>query len=269
MTANPLLLQERHDFIEQQLLLEGRVLALDLARQLKVSEDTIRRDLRDLAAAGLCQRVYGGALRLPAAPQTGTMTERASQRPDDKLLLAQAAVALVRAGQVLFIDAGSTNLAIARALPDLPLTVITNAPAIAALVIDRPAIELIVIGGRVDARSGACLGASALRDVALLRPDIFFAGACGVDAQAGVSAFQFDEAEFKRQVAAVSKAVLVAATADKLGTAAPYQVLSCAQLTYLVIGHDADVVQADAFAAVEVRVVRAAAPGPRRPQSFT
>lgn len=249
-----LLPQERLSLIQQRLQQDGRVLALDLARQLHVSEDTVRRDLRDLAGAGLCQRVYGGALR---APHSASLAERSGQQSGRKLLLAQAAVTLVRAGQVLFIDAGSTNLAIARALPDLPLTVVTNAPAIAAQVMERANIELIVIGGRVDARSGASLGAGALRDVARLRPDLFIVGACGVDAEAGVSAFLFDEAQFKHQVAAVSKAVLVAATADKLGTAAPYQVLPAAQLSYLVIDGPAPAAQVEAFAALQVQVLRA------------
>ena len=69
-----LLLKQRHALIQQQLQADGRVLALDLARQLDVSEDTIRRDLREMAAAGLCQRVYGGAL--PLAPDGGSLTQR-------------------------------------------------------------------------------------------------------------------------------------------------------------------------------------------------
>lgn len=261
MSATPLLLQERHSLIQQRLQADGRVLALDLAQQLQVSEDTIRRDLRDLAAAGLCQRVYGGALRLPeptSAPDHGSLNARLAVRPASKSRLAQAAVGVVQANDILFLDAGSTNLAIAAALPDYPLTVITNAPAIGALLVERPAIELIMIGGRVDARSGASLGASALRDVAQLRPDLYFAGACGVDVHSGVSAFHFEEAEFKRCVAAVSKAVLVAATDDKLGTAAPYQVMAAAGLAYLVVEHGADAAQADAFAALGVRLLRAA-----------
>ncbi|MEO6919905.1 MAG: DeoR/GlpR family DNA-binding transcription regulator [Collimonas sp.] len=243
-TAN-LLLKERHALIQQRLLADGRVLAPDLAQQLNVSEDTIRRDLRDLAAAGLCKRVYGGAL--PLAPATAPLAERRTQAPQRKARLARAAVTLVNAGNVLFIDAGSTNLAIVEALPPVPLTVITNAATIALALLVQPHIELIMVGGRVDARSGANLGATALRDAERMRPDIFFLGACGIDADAGLTCFNYEEAEFKRSLAAVSRTVLVAATKEKFGTAAPFTVLPAAHLTHLVLEHDADRDQAAGF----------------------
>jgi DeoR/GlpR family transcriptional regulator of sugar metabolism len=256
-----LLLPERHALILERLRQDGKVLAPELAALLDVSEDTIRRDLRDLAAAGLCQKVYGGALRLPPAPPApndGTLLQRRGHLPDAKSRLAQAAVTLIAPGSLVFIDAGSTNLGIAAALPDtLALTVVTNAPAIAAVLVDKPRIETIVIGGRVDAASGACLGAGALRDIELVRPDLFILGACGIDVAAGVSAFQYEEALFKRRVAEASRAVLVAATADKLGTAAPYPVMDAARLNHLIIEHDADQALAAAFIALGTGVLRA------------
>src|SRR5471032_1743743 len=247
MSHDNLLLQERHTLILERLRVDGRVLAPDLAAWLKVSEDTIRRDLRDLAAAGLCQKV-----------NDGTLGQRRDHRAAAKSRLAQAAATLIAPGSLIFIDAGSTNLGIAGALPDVPLTVVTNAPAIAAVLVDRPQVELIVIGGRVDRRAGASLGAGALRDIEMLRPDVFCLGACGIDAAAGVTAFQYEEALFKRRVAEASKAVLVAATGDKLGTAAPYQVLDAARLTHLVIEHDADAALDAAYDALGTQVLRAA-----------
>src|SRR5450830_1822180 len=149
MNTHNLLPQERHDFILQRLNGDGKVLAAQLAHDLNVTEDTIRRDLRDLAAAGLCQKVYGGAVRLPLppAPNDGTLGQRCDHRAAAKSRLAQAAATLIAPGSLVFIDAGSTNLGIAAALPDVPLTVVTNAPAIAAVLVDRPQLELIVIGG--------------------------------------------------------------------------------------------------------------------------
>jgi DeoR/GlpR family transcriptional regulator of sugar metabolism len=255
MNTENLLLKERHALIQQRLLADGRVLALDLAKQLSVSEDTIRRDLRDLAAAGLCKRVYGGAL--PLSPATAPLAERRTQAPERKARLARSAVSLVTAGNVLFIDAGSTNLAIAAALPQLPLTVITNAAAIALALLQRPEIELIMVGGRVDARSGANLGGAALREAERIRPDIFFLGACGVDAEAGLTCFNYEEAEFKRSLAAVSKAVLVAATKEKFGTAAPFAVLPAAHVTHLVLESNADRSQAAEFGRQGVQLMYA------------
>ena len=123
-----MLTDERLDLIRAQLARQGKVLANDLAAQFGVSEDTIRRDLRELARQGFCRRVYGGAL-LPS-PDSGSLAARVSSHQDAKAELARTTSRLLRDGQTLFIDAGSTNLAIANALPqELKLTVVTNAPA--------------------------------------------------------------------------------------------------------------------------------------------
>ncbi len=229
---------ERQQLILDRLSRRGRVLAGDLAREFRTSEDTIRRDLREMAAAGQCRRVYGGAL--PLSPASGSLAARRTQAPERKAALGRAAAALVRPGQVVFIDAGSTNAAIARALPaGLGAIIATNAPDIAADLVGRPGVELIVIGGRVDPRSGAALGARALRDADELRVDLAFLGACAVDGEAGVAAFDAEEAEFKRLIAERAKAVAAAVTTDKLGTAAPFAVAPASRLTHLVVEADA------------------------------
>jgi DeoR/GlpR family transcriptional regulator of sugar metabolism len=229
---------ERQQIILDRLARRGRVLAGDLAREFGTSEDTIRRDLREMAAAGRCRRVYGGAL--PLSPASGPLSARLDEAPERKAALGRAAAALVRSGQVVFFDAGSTNAAIARALPSgLGVVIATNAPDIAADLVGRPGVELIVIGGRVDPRSGAALGARAMRDAREIRVDLAFLGACAVDVRAGVAAFDAEEAEFKRLVAERAKAVAAAVTTDKLGTAAPFVVAPTSQLTYLVVEADA------------------------------
>ncbi|MEH6421763.1 DeoR/GlpR family DNA-binding transcription regulator [Pseudomonas sp. CGJS7] len=256
MSVEELLPQQRHRLILDRLLAQGRVIAVDLARELEVSHDTIRRDLREMAAAGQCRRVYGGAL--PLAPDNGPIAVRQTQALTRKAALASAAAGLIQRGQVVFLDAGSTNLAIAQALPrGFALTVATNAPGIAALLALREDIELIVIGGRVDPRIGASLGGGAIRDVEAIRSDVYFLGVCGADAQAGVSALGFEDAQFKQAAAAVSRAVVAVATDEKLGTAGPYAVLPADGLNTLVIEHGADVAKAKAFAQLGVRVVRA------------
>lgn len=221
MQDSELLNRERLARIEERLAAEGRVVASKLAEAFDVSVDTIRRDLRELAAEGRCRRVYGGAL--PPAPQPGTHQQRVGYMPERKRALAEAAARLVAPGMVVFIDAGTTNLAVVAALkPDMALTLVTNAPAIAAFALDRPAWRLIQIGGAVDIALGAALGASALRDLALITPDLAFIGVCGFDPVAGATAHSLEEAEFKRHVAQRARHVAVAITNDKLSTQAPY-----------------------------------------------
>lgn len=259
MKRENLLLQERHELILKQLNAEGRVIAAELARELNVTEDTLRRDLRDLAAAGLCQKVYGGAVRMPAPPEGGTLTQRMERKQSDKSRLAAAAVTLIAPGSTIFLDAGSSNLAIAAALPDVPLTVLTNTPSIAARLLERPQIELIMIGGRIKQGLGGSVGATALREVEQMHPDLYFVGACGVDLQAGVTAIDYEEAEFKRRLAAQSKATGVVATADKIGAVASYRVLPVSQLTHLIVEAQTGEDVLEAYAAAGARVLRAGA----------
>jgi DeoR/GlpR family transcriptional regulator of sugar metabolism len=250
---NLLLPDERHRVLTERLAADGRIVAADLARELGISEDTIRRDLRELAGLGLCRRVYGGAL--PVAASAEPLVERRHTDVDRKSALAAKAVALVRTRNVLFIDSGSTNEAIAKALPqDFDLTVATNAPAVAMALLGRPGFEIILIGGRLDPHTGAVLGARAIRDVRGMRPDLCFLGACAVDDRAGVTAFSFEDAEFKSLVAASSRRVAIAAATKKLGKAAPFTVLTINQLHHLVMEDDAPKDRRAAYEDAGVRV---------------
>lgn len=224
---------ERTDQILADLRQHGRVVAAELARRYAVSEDSIRRDLRELAARGLCQRVYGGAV-LPT-PKASPLRERFSVDRPDKDELAARVCALLAPGQVVLIDAGSTNVAIAQQLPgDLGLTVITNAPHVALAASWHAATKVQVIGGQLGAGGGA-VGANALMQVQRLRADVYLPGACAVDTETGVWALDAEEATLKRAMLACSSRVIVAATDDKLGARATWQVAALDEIDDLVL----------------------------------
>ncbi|MBD8556702.1 DeoR/GlpR transcriptional regulator [Rhizobium sp. CFBP 8762] len=235
------LIQERLSVISARLAEHGRVLSSELAAEFHVSEDTIRRDLRELAAAGLCKRVYGGAL--PTATPKVHFNTRLTDNRDVKAALARAAIATLRPNMTVFLDSGTTNLAIAFALPkDLPLTVVTNAPTIAAAIIQTAQVnttELITIGGNIPIAIGGAVGSRALRDIEAITFDIACLGACGIAPDTGITADYLEDAHFKQAVAARSRAVLVAATNDKLGTAAAHAVVPLDQCDFLCVEHDA------------------------------
>lgn len=255
-----MLTDERLDCIRAKLASHGKVLANDLAAQFGVSEDTIRRDLRELARRGLCRRVYGGAL-LPS-PDSGTLATRISSQQDAKAALAQATVRLLKDGQTIFIDAGSTNLAVAHALPhDLRLTVVTNAPAVAMALSTQPNHSVIVLGGQLDPAKGACLGPQTIREATQIFADLLILGACGVDSAMGVTALDAAEAEVKRTLLAQSSLLVIAATSDKLGTVAPFKVADPSRIDHLIV--EADAGDVSSFEALDIEVHRAAAPGAR------
>ena len=109
-----MLTAERRRSIAQQLEREGKMHASELSKALQVSEDTIRRDLRELAAAGVLQRVHGGAL--PRSPASASFTVRQREAPGAKVAIAQAAIRLIRQDQVLILDGGTTPLQVAQHL---------------------------------------------------------------------------------------------------------------------------------------------------------
>lgn len=238
--AMELLLHERQARIQALLEHSGRVLAAELAENFGVSEDTIRRDLRDMASAGLCKRVYGGALK--AAPSATSLAERDHERPEAKTALAAVLAGLIEPGMTVFLDSSSVNTALARLLVerDDTITVVTNTPSIAVILLGSPKIELVIIGGSIDRRVSAAIGARALRDAELLRPDLCVLGACGLAAQTGVTALHFEDAEFKRLIVSRSRSVALAITNDKLGTVAAHDVAPLDAVDVMVVEHDAD-----------------------------
>ena len=159
---------------------------------------------------------------------------------------------------LVFLDAGSTNLAIAKCIPaGLELTIATNAPSIANELFDLPNVELIMIGGRVDRKVGAAIGSVALQAASGLRPDLCILGACGLDKDAGITAFDIEDAEFKQAIALRSRKVLVAVLNEKLGTAAAYSVLPIGGCDYLAVEADFDPEMAAIFETGKTRIVRA------------
>lgn len=224
----------RRDLIAARLFKGQAVVANDLADEFDVSEDAIRRDLRALAAEGRCRRVYGGAL--PLTPGREPIAARVRQGTDRKQKLAQAAAATVRPGELVFIDSGSTNLAIIDHLPeDADVTVVTNAIDIAGAVLRRQDLRLIVVGGTANPLIGGCVDATAVQAVERFRFDRAFLGACAVSATSGIGAFHYPDATFKRAVLASAEHVSVLATSEKLTERAPHKVAELREIGDLVV----------------------------------
>src|SRR6476620_11564279 len=122
-----MLTRERKTHILEVLRCDRRIVAKDISRELGLSEDTIRRDLRELASEGLLQRVHGGAL--PASPAVVDFAGRQRIASQPKAAIGRAAAAMVRPGQLVFLDGGTTAVQMARHLPrDLRATIVTHSP---------------------------------------------------------------------------------------------------------------------------------------------
>ncbi|GAA3394273.1 DeoR/GlpR family DNA-binding transcription regulator [Cryptosporangium minutisporangium] len=234
-----MLAAQRQELLLSRLRSDGRIVAKDIAAELRISEDSIRRDLREMAAAGLCQRVYGGAL--PVSPAIADLQTRTNVQTDSKQRVAARAAQLITPGSTAILDGGTTALAVARALPaNLRATVVTHSPTVAAALVDHPEIEIHVIGGRIFKHSAVACGAAAVEAAAGVNAEVFLMGVTGVHATAGLTTGDADEAAMKRALSRRSADTYVLASAEKIGAASRFAVLPLADVAGVVTDVVAD-----------------------------
>jgi DeoR/GlpR family transcriptional regulator of sugar metabolism len=234
-----MLTAQRRDLLLTRLRRDQRVIAKDVAAELGVSEDTVRRDLRDLAAAGLCHRVYGGAL--PASPAVADYRTRRHVEVASKHRVAASAAALIKPGNTVIFDGGTTALAVAHALPsDLEATVVTHSPTIAAALVEHRNVEIYLIGGRVFKHSVVACGAAAVEAAQFVNADLFLLGVTGVHPDAGLTTGDADEAAMKRALAQRAADTYVLASAEKIGAASRFAVLSLTAIAGIITDAPAD-----------------------------
>jgi DeoR/GlpR family transcriptional regulator of sugar metabolism len=227
----------RRDLIADRLANGQAVVANELAIEFDVSEDAIRRDLRALAAEGKCRRVYGGAL--PLSPADRPMAARIGEAREQKTALGQLAASTVAAHELVFLDSGSTNLAMVDFLPeDFELTVATNSIDIAAAVLRRADLKLIMVGGSVDPVVGGSIDATAISAVSDMSINRCFLGACSVSNKGSAYALNPSDAAFKRVLLAASQHVTVLATTDKFVATAPHRVASVDAIDCFIVDSD-------------------------------
>jgi len=253
--------EERQRAILSLIERDGRVLATELARTFRTSEDTIRRDLRELAATGHVQRVHGGAVRRTTAP--GPYVERELVDRARKEAIAKVVAGLIRPGELVIVDAGSTNLAVVRNLPaSLEATIVTNSPAIAAALVGHERIEVIMLGGSLSHRAGAVTGAGITDAIRQVRADMCILGACSLSIAGGIGCAFSDDAVAKRVMVEVSGRVATAVLNDKLGASAPFTVGPLDVLDQLVVEADAPAAMLEKFATDGLDILRAPGEAP-------
>ena len=232
-----MLTSQRKKHLLSLLKQDGQIVAKSLSEQLGVSEDTIRRDLRELAKDGLLQRVHGGAL--PASPAMAVFAERRQISSEAKTAIGRAAAALVQPGQVVLIDGGTTAVQLVRHLPlDLKATVVTHSPSIAVELVEHPQIEVVMIGGRLFKHSIVAVGAAAIEAIGRVRADLYFMGVCSLHPEAGISTGDFEEACVKRALSEAAGQTVVLASPEKLDTASPFQIMPLDRVNRIVVNRE-------------------------------
>ncbi|MGB6306690.1 MAG: DeoR/GlpR family DNA-binding transcription regulator [Steroidobacteraceae bacterium] len=234
MTVPTMLTAQRKRLILSRLATAGQIVAKDLAQEVGTSEDTIRRDLRELAQDGKLQRVHGGAL--PASAAIGGLKVREQVSPRDKSELGRAGASMIRPHQVIILDGGTTALQVASHLaPELRATIVTHSPTVAVEAAKHQYVDIIMLGGRLFRHSMVNVGAAVIDAASRLRADIYFMGVTGVHPDEGLSTGDAEEAAVKRALHERAAETIVLASAEKLMAASPFLVTSLSEISLLVV----------------------------------
>ncbi len=199
-----------------------RIRTSEAAERLGVTAMTIRRDLAALASAGVAIRSYGGAVPAGRITFEYAFSQRHLSHLPEKRRIAAAAVGRVRPGDTVFVDTGTTTLALARALARTRrrCTVVTSSLAVAAELWSREPVALVLLGGRVRDGSPDLAGAETEAALRQMRADVAFVGSDGVDPQRGSFADDAEVAGVAALMVRRARRVIVVADADKLGRTA-------------------------------------------------
>ncbi|WP_025763362.1 DeoR/GlpR family DNA-binding transcription regulator [Dyadobacter tibetensis] len=236
-----MLKQERFQVILDQLGQNNRVLLTELSALLGVSEDTVRRDIKALSDQGLLQAVRGGAV--PPSPVPHQFKDRMTYGNEQKKLIAQKAVGLLKDGQVIILDGGTSTLLLATLLPaDISLTVITNSFPIASVLEEHQGVEVLFAGGQLMKSSFVTVGADTIDFFRKFRPDICFLGICSIHRDYGVTGPDFEESQVKAAMVQVSKKVVALSSTEKMDTAESYYICPADELHSIVTDQIGDMV---------------------------
>src|SRR6476661_37191 len=234
-----MLKRERQAFILHQVNLHNKVLSTDLSQHINVSDDTIRRDLQELADAGKLIKVHGGALS--PSFHNGHHTSREVYSYTQKKIIAQKAASLVKDGMFVLTGGGTTIIELARALPpSLHATFISGSiPAIYEYM-NHPNIDVIVIGDKISKNSKITVGLEAVSRIRQIKADLCFMGVNALNLENGVSDNDWDVVQIKKAMVESSQRLVCLTIAEKLNSQMPLQVCESSNIDILITELPAD-----------------------------
>lgn len=247
---------ERKQQILNALRTDGRLDAADLAVQLGVTGETVRKDLIQLERSGLLRRVHGGAVpveQLSYEPAVSARTEFAAE----KIRIARAALSHLPAQGSILIDAGSTTAQLAEILPgDLELTVYTNALSVALALVSRPRLTVFTLGGRLRSRTLAEVDDFAVRALAEINVDVAFLGTNGISLERGLTTPDPAEAAVKRLMLGAARQRIFLVDHSKIGLVRGSRHAGIGDMDLLITDDGLAAEQRQALEASGVRVQR-------------
>ena len=227
-----MLKRERQSFILRQVNIHNKVLSSDLSIEMKVSEDTIRRDLNELSDDGKILKVHGGALsksfHLSISP--GNVYSL-----DSKKIIAQKAISLIKDGMFVLTTGGTTIIELAKALPaELSATFITGSIPAAHEYTHHPNIELIFIGDKVSKVSQITVGGEAISKIRQIKADLCILGTNALNTLNGLTDNDWDVVQVKKAMIESSDKVVSLSISEKLNTSQRIKVCDLKEIDILI-----------------------------------
>lgn len=230
--ATGLFKNERHAFIIKEINLHNKVFSSELSNKLNVSEDTIRRDLAELADAGEIIKVHGGAL---SKSYHYPIQQNLAYAQDAKKAIGKKAIALLRPGMTVLTEAGTTMLEMIRLIPDdLEATFFTVSPLMALELAAHPLLTVILIGGQIDMSSQINIGEKPISELADIKVDLCFLGAHGLDASEGLTEKEWHVAQIKKAMIRSAEKLAVITITEKLNSTLPMRLCKPQKIDFLI-----------------------------------
>lgn len=227
-----MLKEERQNFIIRQLNLHNKVLSSDLSVQLNVSEDTVRRDLNELAENGKILKVYGGAL---SKSFQYPFEQNEVYAKESKKEIAKKAISLIQSGMVLLGGGGTTMIEVARMIPDsLQGTFFTVSPLVALELAERSSMEVILIGGQLSKNSHINYGATVISQLSEIKVDLCFLGTNGLSLDEGVTDSDWEVVQVKKAMIKSAQKTAIVSIAEKLNSIKRMKVCNLNAISYLI-----------------------------------
>jgi DeoR/GlpR family transcriptional regulator of sugar metabolism len=225
--------KERQAYILHQVNLHNKVLSSSLSVDINVSEDTIRRDLQELAEEGKVIKVHGGALSHSFSQVHFPPNEVYSQ--SQKRKIAQKAISMISNGMFVLTSGGTTILEMARLLPpQLKATFISGSIAAILEYMHHPNIDVILIGDKISKSSKITVGSEAIAKVKQMKPDLCFLGTNAIDINHGVTDNDWEVVQLKRAMIESSQKVVCLSIAEKINTFQPINICELSKIDVLI-----------------------------------
>lgn len=232
--------EERRQLISEMLSKQSRIKVNEISELLNVSESTIRRDLKEMEEMGLLSRTHGGAVSFSVTNFEPSFNEKETSNLEEKYSIGKAAAEMIKDGDTVVIDSGTTTLELARNITAKNISVITNSIDIASVLCQKENVEVILTGGSLRPNTRAMVGQIAENVIKNFRVDKAFIGANGISAEAGLTTPNYTEAQTKKAMIDIANKVIIVIDSSKFNKVNLAVISPVSEITTIITDSAAD-----------------------------